>query len=167
MAGDEYVDWIDAEGRVRGVVSRREMRTRRLLHRCVYILTFNRRGELFLHLRTATKDVYPSHYDVAVGGVLLAGESFPDGASREVREELGIDAAPTPLFSMCYEDARTAVQGEVYRLVHDGPFRLQPEEIVRGEFVPVPRALARTAVEPFCPDGIQVLRQYLALPSER
>ena len=36
------------------------------------------------------KDVYPSYYDVAVGGVVGAGESYDDGAQRELAEELGI-----------------------------------------------------------------------------
>ena len=50
-------------------------------HRCTYVLVFNIRGELFIHLRTATKDVYPSHWDVAIGGVLAAGETFAEGTA--------------------------------------------------------------------------------------
>jgi hypothetical protein len=48
-----------------------------------------------------------------------------------------------------------------YRACHEGPFRLQPEEIVRGEFLPPSVALERARRESFCPDGLQVLRQYL------
>jgi len=83
--GDDLVDVVDDGGRVVGRATRREMRARRLPHRSTYILVFNRRGELFIHLRTATKDVYPSHWDVCVGGVVAAGESFDDGAARELR----------------------------------------------------------------------------------
>src|SRR6516162_1816966 len=106
----ELVDVIDDAGRTVGVVTRREMRTRRLPHRCVYLLVFNRRGELFIHLRTATKDVFPSHWDLAVGGVLMAGESFDMGARRELLEELGVVAEPEPLFPFRYADERTIVQ---------------------------------------------------------
>jgi 8-oxo-dGTP pyrophosphatase MutT (NUDIX family) len=163
-AGSELVDVIDDAGRTIATVPRREIRARRLPHGCTYILVFNGRGELFVHLRTATKDVYPSYWDVTVGGVLAAGESFDAGARREVAEELGIDATPEPLFPFRYEDAATVVHGMVYRLVRDGPFRLQPEEIVRGEFVPVEEALARAARQPFCPDGLAVLAEYRRLP---
>jgi isopentenyldiphosphate isomerase len=162
-AGDELVDVIDDEGRTVGTVARREMRARRLPHRCVYVLVFNRRGELFVHLRTPTKDVYPSHWDVAVGGVLAAGESFDDGARREVREELGVEAAPERLFPFRYADRSTVAQAMAYRLIHDGPFVLQPEEVVRGEFVPPEEAAARSAREPFCPDGLAVLAGYRRL----
>jgi isopentenyldiphosphate isomerase len=160
-SANELVDVIDDNGRVIGTVRRAEMRGRRLRHRCVYLLVFNSRGELFIHLRTPTKDVFPSHWDVAVGGVLAAGESFDDGAEREGREELGVALALEPLFPFRYADERSAVDAMVYRTVHDGPFRLQPEEIVRGEFVSLDEALARATRHPCCPDGLEVLREYL------
>jgi isopentenyldiphosphate isomerase len=160
-AGAELVDVVDADGRTVGTVTRREIRARRLPHRCVYVLVFHTDGRLFLHLRTPTKDVYPSHWDVAVGGVLSAGESFADGARREAAEELGVTVEPEPLFPFRYEDAATAVQAEVFRVIHDGPFRLQPEEVVRGEFVPVAEVRARAARDSFCPDGLAVLEEYL------
>lgn len=159
-AAKELVDVIDAEGRTIGVVTRAEMRARRLPHRCTYILVFNSRGELFVHLRTATKDVFPSHWDVTIGGVLAAGESFDDGARREAREELGVEVQPKSLFPFRYRDSGTVVHGMVYRVDHDGPFRLQPEEIVRGEFVAPSRVDQRANDEAFCPDGLAVLREY-------
>lgn len=158
--GQALVDVIDDQGRTVGVVPRAEMRGKRLPHRCVYILVFNARSDLFVHLRTPTKDVYPSYWDVTVGGVLAAGESYVEGARRELREELGVDAPLEELFPFRYEDERTIVHGMVYRAQHEGPFRLQPEEIVRGEFMPPVKALQRAEKEPFCPDGMEVLRQY-------
>ena len=155
---EERVDIIDDDGRTVGVTTRAEMRRRRLPHRCTYVLVFNERGELFIHLRTPTKDVYPSHWDVAVGGVVLAGESFAEGVRREVCEELGIDAAPSELFAFRYADERSIAQAMVYRLDHGGPFQLQPEEIVRGEWVTLEELWRRAALDSFCPDGLQVLR---------
>jgi isopentenyldiphosphate isomerase len=157
---EEMVDLVDNQGRIIGVVPRQEMRVGRLPHRCVYILVFNHRGELFIHLRTSSKDVNPSHWDVAVGGVLAAGESFDLGAERETAEEIGIQAKPSPLFPFRHEDARTVVHGMVYGLVHDGPFSLQREEIVRGEFVCLDDLAARLTMDPFCADGLAVLAEY-------
>ncbi len=159
-AGAELVDVVDDAGRPVGVVSRREMRARRLPHRSVYVLVFDRRERLFVHLRAADKDLYPSHWDVAIGGVLAAGESFDAGGRREAREELGVDVDLVPLFPVRYEDAATVVHGMAYRALHEGPFRLQPEEIVRGEFVPLAELAARAAAAPFCPDGLAVLAEY-------
>lgn len=158
--GADLVDLIDDAGRTIGIVSRREMRARRLPHRCVYLLVFNDAGDLFIHLRTPTKDVFPAHWDVCVGGVLTAGETFEQGANREGVEELGVDLKPCPLFPFRYEDDRTVVQAMVYQACHNGPFRLQPEEVVRGEFVPLTALEARIQSAPFCPDGLDVLREY-------
>src|SRR5437899_12724574 len=120
----ELVDVVNADGRTIGTVTRREIREGRLGHRCVYVLVFNHQGQLFIHLRTPTKDVYPAHWDVAIGGVLAAGESFDVGARREILEELGVDAEPQPLFPFRYADAATVVRSMAYRIVHDGPVRL-------------------------------------------
>ena len=162
MADDELVDIIDDDGRTIEVVTRRRMREGRLRHRCTYVLVFNARGELFVHLRTATKDVFPSHWDVAIGGVLAAGETFAEGVKREVREELGIDIPTEELFLFRFADERCAVHGMVYRARHDGPFHLQAEEIVRGEFMPLDDIWRRSRLEPFCPDGLGVLHEYVA-----
>jgi isopentenyldiphosphate isomerase len=158
--GRELVDVVDDGGRPVATVTRREMRAQRLPHRCAYVLVFNGHRELFVHLRTPTKDVYPDHWDVTVGGVLGAGEPFALGARRELGEELGIEAEPEELFPFRYADPATVVYGMVYRACHDGPFRLQPEEIVRGEFVSLAEVAFRVRRAPFCPDGLAVLAEY-------
>jgi len=159
--GNELVDVVDEEGRTVSTVTRREIRARGLPHRCTYIFVFNSLGELFVHLRTETKDVFPGHWDVAVGGVLAAGESFDEGARREVREELGVDVELEPLFPFRYQDALTVVHSMVYRGRHDGPFHLQPEEVVRGEFLALDDVLLRAREVPFCPDGLAALREHV------
>jgi protein phosphatase len=159
-AGDELVDVIDEAGNTIGTVTRREMRAKRLPHRCIYILVFNRKGELFVHLRTATKDVHPSHWDVAVGGVLAAGETFDVGAKRELKEELGVSVELEPLFPFRHASPASDVQAMAYRAVHDGPFRYQPEEVVEGKFLPLEEVDRQVAKMPFCPDGLAVLAEY-------
>jgi isopentenyldiphosphate isomerase len=159
--GDELVDRLDDQGRVVGTITRRALRGQRIPHRCAYLLLFNRRGELFVHQRTPTKDTHPSYWDVCVGGLPSAGESFDDTIRREVHEEIGVLIEPERLFPFHYVDDRSIVFGMVYRAVHEGPFCFQPEEVARGEFVPLADALARTKREPFCPDGVAVLTEYL------
>src|SRR5262245_30054790 len=107
-ASEELVDVVDTDDRVVRRVSRAEMRRDNLLHRAVYLLVWNGRDELFVHRRTPTKDVYPGYYDVTVGGVVGAGESYDEAARRELAEEVGIaDAVLTPLFALRYADVST------------------------------------------------------------
>jgi hypothetical protein len=77
-----------------------------------------------------------------------------------VEEEIGVRVEPERLFPFHYADDRSVVFGMVYGAVHDGPFRFQPEEVARGEFVPLTEAIARTEREAFCPDGVAVLTEY-------
>ena len=156
--GKELVDVIDDEGHTVGVVTRREMRVAHC--RIVAFMCWSSTGPASCSsLRTASKDVYPSFWDPVVGGVVTAGESFAQGACREVREELGIDAVPQELFPFRFANDKSSLQGVVYRLEHEGPFTLQPEEIVRGEFVPPAEIDERARQQPFCPDGLKVLAE--------
>src|SRR5262245_4538972 len=100
MEASELVDIVDADDRVIGHAPRAASRAGKLRHRATYIHVFNSGGQLFVHQRTASKDVYPSYFDVAVGGVVAAGESYDDGARRELAEEVGITAVrPRPILN--------------------------------------------------------------------
>jgi isopentenyldiphosphate isomerase len=162
MASSELVDVVDVDDRVIGRATRAEVRARGLRHRATYILVFNARGQLFVHRRTATKDVYPSYYDVTVGGVVATGEGYDAGAQRELAEELGItDVRPRPILRFQYEDADNRVNGRVYSCSYDGPLALQAEEIVSGEWLDLDVVLERLRELPFCPDGVQALLHYV------
>lgn len=163
-AAAEWVDVVDAADHVVGRATRAAMRAGRLRHRATYLLVFNRRGELLVHQRTAHKDVWPSYWDVAVGGVVAAGESYDDGARRELAEEIGWhEVVLEPLFPLQWEDAANQVVGRVYRVCGDAPLQLQASEIARAEWLTPEAVEARLAAgAPFCPDGVLAWRQLRA-----
>ncbi len=156
----ELIDLVDDADRIVGRADRRDMRARNLLHRAVYIFVANPSGQLFVHQRTVTKDVYPSHWDVTVGGVVGSGESYAHAASRELGEELGIVTPLCALGPLRYEDAATRLLGAVFFAIHDGPVTLQEDEIARGAFVSVASAERILAEERCCPDGALAFRTY-------
>jgi 8-oxo-dGTP pyrophosphatase MutT (NUDIX family) len=161
-AADEIVAIVDEHNNVVGAVPRGEMRAKRLPHRSTYILVFNSRDELYVQKRTMTKDVFPGYYDVAAGGVVLAGETYEQGAERELEEEMGIRSVPLKrLFDFYFEDEHTRLWGCAFSCVYDGAVILQEEEVESGAFVPVSAILPRAEMERFTPDGLYVLRRYL------
>jgi len=162
-AADELIDVVDEADRVLRRTTRAEMRRDNLLHRAVYILVRSSRGELFVHRRTTTKDVYPGYWDVTVGGVVGAGEDYDYAARRELAEEIGVECGVVePLFDVRFQDPSTQLIGRAYLARHDGPVRLQVDEIAYGSFVALAEAERIIRDEPCCPDGVQVLRRYLA-----
>ena len=159
---DELVIIVDKENNEVEVVPRREMRSGRLRHRATYILVFNAKGELFVQKRTQTKDVFPGYYDIAAGGVVLAGESYEEGAVRELEEELGIRETPlTSLFDFYYEDEHIRLWGRAFSCTFDGELVLQEEEVESGEFMEVDEVFRLATTEQFTPDCLYVLKRYL------
>lgn len=155
---EELVQIVDRDNQPIGVEPRRIMRAHGLIHRASYILVLNSRHEIYIQKRTTTKDIYPGYWDVAAGGVMLAGESDIESARRELAEELGVaDTTLDFLFHHYYESGENKVWGAVYRCCHEGPFVLQPEEVECGEFVTMDEVIRRMENEPFTPDGIEIL----------
>lgn len=56
----------------------------------VTVVIFNDQGELLIQKRAANKIGFPSYWDYAASGQVLAGEEIYQGAERELFEELGI-----------------------------------------------------------------------------
>ncbi len=149
---------IDEQGRVIRVVRRAEMRQHRLRHRTVFIAVLGSDGRLLVHRRADDKDVWPSRWDLAAGGVVAVGESWDDAARRELAEELGVKGIELePLGVDTYEDDDVAVLGHVYLARSDGPFRFADGEVAEARFVTAAELDVLRASQPFCPDSIAVV----------
>jgi isopentenyldiphosphate isomerase len=162
VAAEEIVDLVDEEDRVVGQAPRREVRTRNLLHREVAAIVRNRVGDIYVHRRTVTKDVFPDMYDMFVAGVVTSGESYEEAIRRELAEELGVQGVePALLFKSRYRDPDINWWTCCYEVVWDGPVRHQEEEIAWGRFMPEGELTAKLDELPFVPDGLVVFRRYM------
>lgn len=158
---EELVEIVDLDNQPIGAITRRIMREQGLIHRAAYILVFNDQGELFLQKRTPSKDIYPCYWDMAAGGVVLAGESYKVTARRELQEELGISARLRHLCDQYYEEPGNRVWGRIFTCTHNGPFTLQAAEIDAGRFIAPQLIAALNEVEPVTPDGLALLPRLL------
>jgi isopentenyldiphosphate isomerase len=162
----EMVEMVDQRGTMIGAVPRSLVHQHNLLHRGVGI--FVTRGEpirlgrsipqpeLYIHRRTATKRIFPSLYDMFVGGVSSMMESPLVTARREVGEELGLwraQAMTGPVLQQCIMVCtaynRCVVDLFCYTATPDEPIKWQAEEVSWGEFVPyaVVEAAADQSIE--------------------
>jgi 8-oxo-dGTP pyrophosphatase MutT (NUDIX family) len=160
MDREEWVDVVDEQDRVLERVTRRQMREQNLWHRTIAVMCLNSAGEIYVHQRTASKDVFPSQYDMFVGGVVSAGESYDTTARREIEEELGI-TGPVPefLFMHRYEGPRSRSHIAVYRVVWDGPIRHQASEIAWGGYFGFHETFENSRGFAFVPDSWQVFQR--------
>ncbi|WP_328870241.1 NUDIX domain-containing protein [Streptomyces sp. NBC_00287] len=156
-AADEILDVVDENDHVIGEAPRGRVYAEGLRHRCVFIQARDADGRLFVHRRTSTKLVFPSMYDMFVGGVVGAGESYEDAALREAEEELGVSGLPEPefLFKFLYEDgAGHSWWSAVYEVRCELPVSPQVEEVAWHAFLPESEVQARLADWEWVPDGL-------------
>ncbi|MBC2903368.1 NUDIX domain-containing protein [Streptomyces cupreus] len=156
-AADEILDIVDENDQVIGEAPRGRVYAEGLRHRCVFIQARDADGRLFVHRRTPTKLVFPSLYDMFVGGVVGAGESYEEAALREAEEELGVSGLPEPgfLFKFLYEDgAGHSWWSAVYEVRCELPVSPQVEEVAWHAFLPEPEVEAHLADWEWVPDGL-------------
>ncbi|MFJ3673104.1 NUDIX hydrolase [Streptomyces sp. NPDC090106] len=156
-SADEILDIVDENDRVVGRSPRGEAYARRLRHRCVFIQARDPEGRLFVHRRTPTKLVFPSLYDMWVGGVVGAGESYEDAALREAEEELGVSGLPAPefLFKFLYDDgAGQSWWSAVYQVRCALPVSPQVEEVAWHGFLTDDEVERRLPRWEWVPDGL-------------
>ena len=164
-SADELVLLLNEQGRPSGTAPRSAMRAQNLRHGATAVVVRNSQGQIYVHRRTPTKDVYPGRRDFAAGGVITAGENPDTAAVRELAEELGITGVtPVPLRRGYYADDHTAYHGFCYTVVWDGEIRWQPEEVADGEWM-TPAELQeaiRARPDDFMPDTVSLLGDWLA-----
>lgn len=143
----ELLDVVDENGVPTGVVVPREKaHAEGIRHRTSHVWLVRRREgslQILLQKRCQNKDSWPGCYDISSAGHIPAGVDFIPSAIRELREELGVEAAPEELIfcgnrRICADGAfhgrpfRDRQVSRVFALWRDweeGDFALQKEEI--------------------------------------
>ncbi|MGW6857881.1 NUDIX hydrolase [Streptomyces xanthophaeus] len=162
-AADEVLDVVDRDDRVTGQARRGEVYARGLLHRCVFVQARDAQGRIFVHRRTASKLVFPAHYDMFVGGVLGAGEDYASAALREAEEELGVSGLPqpVPLFKFLYEGPGGAWWSYVHEVRCELPVEPQASEVDWHAYLTEAELERRLAdgTWAWVPDGLEAYRR--------
>ena len=92
---EENVDIFDRDDRPAGrIATKRQAHEQGLWHRSAHIWIYDRRGNILMQKRSASKDTFPGLWDISVAGHISAGESPLEGALREMREEIGLEVPP-------------------------------------------------------------------------
>ncbi|MET7681804.1 NUDIX domain-containing protein [Streptomyces sp. NPDC005423] len=165
-AADEILDVVDERDRVTGQAPRGQVYAQGLRHRAVFVQARDGAGRVFVHRRTPTKLVFPSLYDMFVGGVVGTGESYDDAALREAREELGVPGLPRPafLFKFLYDDgAGRTWWSAVYEVHCELPVDPQTEEVDWHDFLSEAEIERRLTEWEWVPDGLTAYRRLRGL----
>ena len=135
MAEDIF-DVVNERDEVIDRKPRSEVHRLGLLHRAVHVLVFNSRGQIFLQKRSMMKDRQPGLWDSSASGHVDSGENYDATAVREVWEEIGLKLTKPParLFKIAAGPETDQEFVWVYRCENEGPFKLNRDEIDRGDW---------------------------------
>ena len=97
----ELLDVLDEQGIQTGVsVQRSEVHKNGLWHGTVHIYVCRMIGqkvEILVHLRSASKDLYPNTWDPVLGGHIQAGNTPIQTVEEELSQEVGLSISPEDL----------------------------------------------------------------------
>ena len=97
----ELFDVVDGQGRPTGAtVSREQAHREGVRHRTAHVWILRKKDgetQILLQKRSENKDSHPGCYDISSAGHIPAGQEFVPSALRELKEELGVQAAPEQL----------------------------------------------------------------------
>ncbi|CAM9888884.1 unnamed protein product [Ectocarpus fasciculatus] len=184
----ELVDWVDTRGRVICALPRPVVHSNNVLHRGAGVMIRDAKardgGEVYCHRRTSTKRVFPSMYDMFIGGVSGTMEPSLTTALRELGEELGLGpygssscSAPENQGDDGLKTTSMRYRGEClvqtghnrcfvsvfdYRVVPGETVKWQEDEVEWGSYVPWEEVVSKVSEGKweFVPDGLQVWQHY-------
>lgn len=132
----EMLPVVDSLGNVIAQADRRFCHSgSRVLHPVVHLHIIDRRGELYLQQRAASKDLLPLCWDTAVGGHVSYGEYIFEALFRESGEELGLaEYKPHWIDSYIFGSDTERELVNVFAAVGDFNLVPDPEELADGRF---------------------------------
>ena len=126
---EELFDVVDANDNVMETMSRNEVHRQGLRHRAVHIFLFRSDGRMLIHLRTDTKEEFPSVWTSSASGHVSAGEDYETSAERELFEELGVNASLIfeQKFNACPDTSNEFTK--LFSATSDDEISIDPSEI--------------------------------------
>ncbi|MFG3101473.1 NUDIX domain-containing protein [Streptomyces sp. NPDC048182] len=163
---DEWVERVDGQDRVTGVVSRRQAVREGWLHRVAVTVCRDQRGRILVHRRSEQLARFPGLFEAVVGGAVRVGEFYEQGAA----EELGVRALPRLLFTFINRSGLSPHWLGVHEAVIREPVEAvvpDPEEVAWHGRLTEPELRSALVNWRFTPDSREVFGRYLTFRSRR
>jgi mevalonate kinase len=126
---------VDQNDNILGYKTRYECHhDKSLIHRTVGVLIFNRNGQLLLQKRSITKDMDPGVWAISTAGHVTKNQSYEEAAHRELKEELGIETAISPVVKFLSETQEETEMAMLFKGVAEGPFIFNQNETSEVKF---------------------------------
>ncbi len=157
----EMLDIVDEADEVVAQATRDAVHRGKHFHRATHMLLRNSHHQIYVQLRSQSKDMNPGLWDSSAAGHVDAGEAYIDCAVRELQEELGITVGPEALDEFLRVKPSAANGYEfvrVYLVESDDPITLEETEVDDGRWLSVGELDNWLAKSPddFTPDFLHI-----------
>jgi isopentenyldiphosphate isomerase len=161
---EEIITVVDEEDNIIDEKPRKEVEEKNLIYRSGSAIVVNGEGKIFVHQRSKRKALYPGMWDVKVGGMVSAGETYEETAKRELYEEIGVgEANLTFLFSQKMRSGTNNVNRKVFKCIWNGPIKIEKSEIEEGKFMAIDEVKKLDEEGKLSPSAKQVFYEYLKI----
>ncbi len=114
-------------------------------------------SRLVVHQRAGWKDVNPSYWDIAFGGVCGVGETWLESACRELVEEAGLTTPLIDLGSGRYTDDHTDIVARCFVAATEDEPTCPDGEVIELDVIRLGRLDEWLSGRPVCPDSVALL----------
>ncbi|MET9735861.1 NUDIX domain-containing protein [Streptomyces sp. NPDC006458] len=160
----EWVERVDEDDVVLGVVDREEAVRCRWLHRIATVVCRDGEGRILVHRRPHGADRFAGQLNWMLGGAAGVGESYGQAAARELAEELGARVRPRFRFKFLCEGVISPYWLAVHEAVVTGPVRPDPSEIAWYGWLAESELADLAGRQDFVADAREAFDRYRALP---
>lgn len=159
----EYFDVVDEKDKIIGRATREECHKKGLLHRGIFVLVINSKGQILLQKRSMKKDTRPGYWTTSVSGHVDSGETYEEAAKREMHEEIGIQANIDYIFTFVSRDSEKNYSDneidKVFFARNDGPFTVPKDEADFVKFYTPKQVLQILKTEKFTSATVAIFRK--------
>jgi len=133
------LDIVDENDKVIGQALKSECHKKGLKHRCVAIIVMNKKGEILIQKRSPETEECPNKLCISASGHVAKGEDYPESATRELKEELGVTAdlkliGSFPLFNSDQKYGIEDMHVKLFQCQWDKQFKFNDGEVSEAKF---------------------------------
>lgn len=106
MTMAEIMDYVDENDNVLGQDTKENIKEKNLNYRVVHIWVLGKDGKIMICRRPQNNKAHAGLWTSSAGGHVQTGETYEQGAKRELKEELALEGELKHLFKIRYQHPR-------------------------------------------------------------